>query len=181
MKIKYLFLFIPIILVYLIYNLNYTNTINIVSINSDNNNYYKYLSNYFNNSKMNYNYNIDYTSNYLEIENLSGLIDNNDKLKNIINNSDILLLSIGNIDIQNEDITTIIKELNELFKKIRKINSKEIIYISPYNIKNTAYIKELCQKYNILFVNGINYKRKELQLALTLYRKIESKYNNKKY
>ncbi len=180
MKIKYLIMIMLAILsVYIIYNNNYNKTINILSISSVKDNYNPNLSNYLTNSSLKFNLNIDYSTN-LEIENLIGLINNNkNKIQSIINNSDIIILNIGNIDILTEDTKTIINELKELFILLRKINSKEIIYISPNNIKNTIYIKELCQKYNILFINSSSFNNNE-QLSRTIYRKIESQYNAKK-
>jgi len=180
MKFKYLIMIIlAIFSVYIIYNRNYNKTINILSISSVKDNYNPSLSNYLSNSSLKFNLNIDYSTN-LEIENLIGLINNNKyKIQSIINNSDIIILNIGNIDILTEDTKTIINELKELFILLRKINSKEIIYISPNNIKNTIYIKELCQKYNILFINNSSFNNNE-QLSKTIYRKIESKYNAKK-
>ena len=180
MKIKYLIMIMLAILsVYIIYNHNYNKTINILSISSVKDNYNPSLSNYLNNSNLKFNLNIDYSTN-LEIENLIGLINNNkNKIQSIINNSDIIILNIGNIDILTEDTKTIINELKELFILLRKINSKEIIYISPNNIKNTIYIKELCQKYKILFINSSSFNNIE-QLSKTIYRKIESQYNAKK-
>ncbi len=180
MKIKYLIMIMLAILsVYIIYNNNYNKTINILSISSVKDNYNPSLSNYLTNSNLKFNINIDYSTN-LEIENIIGLINNNkNKIQSIINNCDIIILNIGNIDILTEDTKTIINELKELFILLRKINSKEIIYISPNNIKNTIYIKELCQKYNILFINSSSFNNIE-QLSKTIYRKIESQYNAKK-
>ncbi|MBE6159210.1 MAG: hypothetical protein E7159_05245 [Firmicutes bacterium] len=180
MKIKYLIMIMLAVLsVYIIYNHNYNKNINILSISSVKDNYNPFLSNYLTNSNLKFNLNIDYSTN-LEIENLIGLINNNkNKIQSIINNSDIIILNIGNIDILTEDTKTIINELKELFILLRKINTKEIIYISPNNIKNTIYIKELCQKYNILFINSSSFNNIE-QLSKTIYRKIESQYNAKK-
>jgi hypothetical protein len=170
---------LAILSVYIIYNNNYNKTINILSISSVKDNYNPSLSNYLTNSNLKFNINIDYSTN-LEIENIIGLINNNkNKIQSIINNCDIIILNIGNIDILTEDTKTIINELKELFILLRKINSKEIIYISPNNIKNTIYIKELCQKYNILFINSSSFNNIE-QLSKTIYRKIESQYNAKK-
>ena len=180
MKFKYIFMIlISILSVYIIYNHNYNKVINILSISSVKDNYNPTLSNYLSNSNLKFNLNIDYSTN-LEIENLIGLINNNNnKIQSKINNSDIIILNIGNIDILTEDTKTIINELKELFVLLRKINSKEIIYISPNNIKNTIYIKELCKKYNILFINSSSFNNNE-QLSKTIYRKIESQYNAKK-
>ena len=131
---------------------------------------------------MNYNLNIDYSNDSMEIENLLAIIDNNkDNIQNKINNADVLLLSIGNIDIENESYKTIYNELKELFKKIRLINNKEIIYISPYKIKSTILIKKLCKEFNILFINGSSFINKKNLLSQMIYRKIDSTYNNKTY
>ena len=181
MKLKYLLLLIIIITsVIIIYNHNYTKKINILSINSLNEkeNYNTYLSNYLNKSNLNYNFNVDYTNDQLEIENLIALIDKNDKeFQNIIYSSDVIIISLGNIDIKTEKYNNIINELKELFKKLRYINSKEIIFISPYKIKSTTLIKELCHKYNIIFINGSSFLNKSELLAQMIYRKIEQQYN----
>ena len=183
MKYKYLLLIIIItISVILIYNHNYTKKINILSINSLNEqeNYNTYLSNYLNKSNLNYNFNVDYTNDKLEIENLIALINKNkNEFQNIIHESDVILLSLGNIDIKEENYKTIINELEELFKKLRLINSKEIIFISPYKVKNTTIIKDICHKYNIYFINGSSFINKSELLAQMIYRKIESQYNIK--
>ena len=181
MKFKYLFLLIIIILsIYIIYNHNYKKTIYITSINSLNEkeNYNPYLSNYLYKSSINYKYNIDYSNDKLEIENLIALIEkNNDNIQNIIHESNVIILSLGNIDIQTENYNEIINELKELFKKIRLLNNKEIIYISPYKIKNTYHIKELCHKYNIIFINGSSFINKRELLAQMIYRRIENIYS----
>ncbi len=184
MKIKYLLLLIVIVIsVFIIYNHNYTKKINILSINSLNEqeNYNNHLSNYLNKSNLNYNFNVDYTNDQLEIENLIALIEkNNNEFQSIIHESDVIIMSLGNVDIKVENYKTIIKELQELFKKLRLINSKEIIFISPYKLKNTTSIKDICHKYNIYFINGSSFINKSELLAQMIYRKIESQYNTKK-
>ena len=185
MKLKY-FIFIIILLlsVYFIYSNNVKKDINILSINSLNkkDDYNPYLSNYLNNSNLNYKINVDLSNEQLEIENLIAKIEKNENEIQIkIHDSDIIILSLGNIDIKTESYTDIYKDLKELFKKIRNINYKEIIYISPSNLKSTTLIKELCHKYNIVFINGSSFKDKNNLLAQMIYRKIENQYNTKKY
>ena len=181
MKTKILFLFfISSFFIFLIYNFNYQKQINILSINSlfDEENYNKYLSEYLNNSKLNYNLNIDYSSSKLEIENLNALLSQNkNEINSKINSSDVLIISLGNIDILTEDYQEILNELKELFKHLRLINSKEIIFISPCKIKSTTLIKELCHKYNILFINGSSFINKPNLLAQMIYRKIETQFD----
>lgn len=171
-------------MIYLIYNHSYQKTINIVSINSlnDNENYNTYLSDYLLKANLNYKLNVDYSNNSLEIENLIALINKNDNnIQNKIHLSDTLIISIGNIDYKTEDLKTIINELKELFKLIRSINSKEIIFVSPYSIKNTYNLKELCNRYNIIFINGSSFKDKPSLLAQMLIKRLENTWNSKKY
>ena len=181
MKIKYLlFIILLISSIYLIYNKNYKKEIDILSINSLNKeeDYNPYLSKYLEKSKINYKFNIDYSNELLEIENLIALIDKNDKeIQRKIHSSNIIILSIGNVDMKTENYKVILQELKELFKKLRTINTKEIIYISPTDLISTTLIKELCHKYNIIFINGHSFDSKNELLAQMIYRKIDSQYN----
>ena len=166
--------------IYIIFNNNYHNIINITSINSLSmeENYNEYLSNYLSNSNVNYKINVDFTNKELEIENVQALLNNNtNNIQSILHNSEVIIISIGNNDKKTEDYKTIIKELEELFKSIRNVNSKQIIYVSPYTIKNTTYIKELCNKYKIIYINGSSFYKKANLLAQIIYKKIESNYN----
>ncbi len=181
MKIKIILLIlISSFIIYITYNHTYKKTINIVSINSlyEKENYNVYISSLLSKSKLNYNYNIDFTKDNMEIENLLSKIENNDKdIQAILHKADAIILSIGNIDYKNEDLKTIITELDALFKRIRLINKKQIYYVSPVIIKNTNHIKETCHKYNIIFLNGSSFRNKNNLLAQLLFKKIESVYN----
>ena len=181
MKTKmFILLLIPLFILYITYNSTYKKIINIVSINSLNNNenYNYYLSDLLSKSQLNYNYNIDYSNDSLEIENLVSKIDNNsDNIQSSLHKANIIILSIGNIDYKEENLNVIINELNVLFKRIRAINNKQIYYISPSIIKNTNNIKELCHKNDIIFLNGSSFKNKNVLLSQLIFRKIESVYN----
>ncbi len=183
MKIKLLLLIIGVFFItYKIYNYNYTKKINITSINSllKENNYNFELAKLLEKDQNIYNYNIDFSNEYMEIENLIGKINNNyNNLLQILHNSDISIISVGDIDYKTEKLSIILEELKELFSIIRKINTKEIIYISPYNIKNTLHIKELCKKYNIIFINGNSFNNKIL-LSKQIYLNIKTYWNKEK-
>ena len=181
MKIKVLILIvISLFIIYVTYNSTYKKTINIVSINSLNNNenYNYYLSDLLSKSKFNYKFNIDYTNDSLEIENLISKIDNNiDNIQSNLHKADIIIISIGNNDYKDEKLNVIINELSSFFKKIRLINNKQVYFISPSIIKNTNNIKEICHKYNIIFLNGSSFKNKNYLLSQLIFKKIESVYN----
>ena len=137
----------------------------------------RYLSNYINNSNINYKLNVDFTNKELEIENVQALINNNtNNIQSILHDSEVIIISLGNNDYKTEEYKTILEELNNLFNSIRNINTKEIIYISPYVLKNTTYIKEICHKYNIIFINGSSFINKPNLLAQLVYKKIDSSY-----
>ena len=181
MKNKLIILFvISCIIIFIIYNNYYENTINITSINSLSikENYNEYLSNYISKSKVNYKLNVDYTNKEFEIENVQALINNNtNNFQSILHDSEVIIISLGNNDYITEEYKTILNELNNLFNSIRNINNKLIIYISPYSIKNTTYIKELCNKYKIIFINGSSFNNKPNLLGQIIYKKIENSYN----
>ena len=181
MKIKIIILIITTtIIIYLTYNHTYNKIINILSINSlyNKENYNSYISDLLSKSNLNYRFNIDYTNENIEIENLQIKIDNNDNnIHTLLHKADVIIISIGNIDYKNEDLNTIINELNKLFKSIRLINNKQIYYISPSIIKNTSHIKQLCHRYNIIFLNGSSFRNKNNLLAQIIFKKIESVYN----
>ena len=181
LKIKILLLFIiSSLIISIIYNHTYEKTVNIVSINSlyERENYNGYISELLRKSKINYNYNIDYTNENMEIENLIMKIENNDnQIQGLLHKSDVIIISIGNIDYKNEEFKTIIQELEQLFKKIRSINNKQIYYVSPSIIKNTSYIKEICHKYNIIYLNGSSFRNKYNLLAQIIFNKIDSMYS----
>lgn len=185
MKIKLIILIIiSSIITYIIYNRNYVRHVNITSINSLNkeSNYNKHISNLLSKSNINYNFNIDYTNDTMEIENLIAKINNNEnQIQSIIHESDVIIISIGNIDIITEDKRTIYDELINLFKTLRKYNIKEIIYVSPSEFKITSDIKQICHRYNVIFVNGHSFKNKPHLLAQYIISKIESVYNKEKY
>ena len=89
----------------------------------------------------------------------------------MIYKSDLIILSIGNNDFINEDINTISKELSALLSLIRRINNKLIIYISPYNINKTTLLKEVCKKYNIVYLDSksFNYNDKLISKYIINY------------
>lgn len=161
MKLKLLLLIIASSLItYFIYNKYYHMEINITSINSfaTENNVNEYISSEISNNNLNYKLNVDYSSPYLEIENLIAAINNNtNKIQNIIHDSEVIIISLGNIDMLTETNQNILKEYNILFPLLRKYNTKEIIFLSPISFKDVVSIKSICQKHNIRLINTSSY------------------------
>ena len=170
MKLKILLLsFLSIICIIIIYNSSYEKIIKVTSINSLDKslNYNNSLSSYLSSSNIKIQFNIDFTDENMEIENLIARINNNDyKIQSVIHNSNTLVLSLGNIDLKSEKKGLITNELIELFKLIRSIYNKEIIFISFNNITS---IKDICRKYNIKYINGNSYKNNIDLLAKQIY------------
>lgn len=163
MKLKLLFLILAsTLLTYLIFTTNVTNQLNIFSIfdktTITNPNYNDYLQEYLNNVT-NYTYNIDYSNKNLEIENvISALSSNKNKIQEKIYEAEVIIIHLGDFEILKEDITPseILTETEELFSYLRKINKKQIIFLSPVNIKSYYMYKNICQKYNITYINTYN-------------------------
>lgn len=177
-----LFLLLSSFVIFFTYNFNYKKHVNIVSINSlaNNQEINYYVAEKLGESKVNYNYNVDFSSSSLEIENFMAIIDNNENnIKEILHKADVIILSIGNNDIKNEELNIVVNEFNMLLKKIRSINSKKIIYISPPQIVNSIHMKELCKKYNIMYINGLSYKNNEKNMYQSIINKINNIYNKK--
>lgn len=176
MKNKILIIFIiASIITYLIFQTNYHKTLKITSISTlkQEENYNNYLSNKLANSTVNYKLNIDYSNPNLEVENLIALIKSNTRnIQSIIHSSDIIIISVGNIDIETEKNNNITKELNTLFSLLRKLNNKEIIYISPNTFKNITIQKELCFKYNVKFYSMYHLKNNPEYLSSILIKDI---------
>ena len=174
-------LIISTLLTYFIYHKNYKYTLNIMSINTSTreNDYNLYLNNLYKNT--NINYIIDFSDSSYEIENLVGIIENNkNNIKEKLHKSNVIILSIGNIDYKTESMSSIVKELKELFTLLRDYNNKKIIYITPTNIDNIELIRLTCKKYNIEVINGKSYKNNPKKLATTIYRIINNSYKLRK-
>jgi len=175
MNYKILFLFIiSSLLIIIIYNFNYERNIKIVSINETEFN--DKLSNFLSKSNINYTLNIDYSNKNLEIENLIATLDNNkDYILDKIHKADYIIVNIGFLDYEQEDINTILEELTYLFKKIRKINTKKIVYIIPKNYKKTVLIKELCRKYNITCIDKKSFNYNDNIIIKYIFKDINNK------
>lgn len=155
-----LLIFTSSLLTYLIYNHYYQNEVNIVSINSlaKDYDYNKSLSERLYNKTAKVKFNVDFSDETLEIENLIAEIQNNrNKIQTVIHNSKILILSIGNNDINNETSKTMLNEYKLLFVLLRKYSNKQIIFISPYNFKYQAELKNLANNYSLEFINYSSY------------------------
>ena len=155
-----IFLIITALITMIIYKKNYVYKINITSINSLNkdSNYNELLYEKLINKIPDINYNIDFTSEDLEIENLISLIEHNsNNIQNIIHDTKVLILSIGNNDIKQEKPKAILIEYKKLFQLLRKYNNHEIIFISPINFKNQEQLKEICNNYKVNYINTYSY------------------------
>lgn len=167
MKIKLLFLTIAsLLLTYLIFTTNIDNRLDIVSLydttTTTRPNFNDYLLKYLDNN-VSYSINQKYSNKNLEIENvISNINSNKNKIQEKIHDAEIVIIYFGDFELLNEDVTPteLLEETENLFKIIRKINSKQIIFLSPVNIKSSHMYKSLCQKYKISYINTTSYLEK---------------------
>ena len=167
MKIKLLFLTLAsLLLTYLIFTTNIDNRLDIISLydttTTTNHNFNDYLLKYLDNN-ISYSINQKYANKNLEIENIISHINSNkNKIQEKIHDAKIVILYFGDFELLNEDVTPteLLEETENLFKIIRKINSKQIIFLSPVNIKSSYMYKSLCQKYKISYINTTSYLEK---------------------
>ena len=153
-------LIITIIITFIIYNKYYVYTINITSINSlsKEDNYNELLYEKIVNRLPEINYNIDFSNEDLEIENLISIVEHNtNEIQSIIHDSKVLIISIGNNDVKSEKTKVILNEYKRLFHLLRKYNNHEIIFVSPINFKNQELLKEICNNYKINYINTYSY------------------------
>lgn len=162
MKIKLFFLFLAsIILTYLIYTTNTNEYLVVTSIYDDTTtpviNYNKYLKEKLDNTIYTTYY--EYHNSNFEIENVtSNIKDNTNDIQVKLNSSSSIIIYLGNFEIEKEDTNTvsIYNDLEKLFILIRKYNHKQIIYLSPSKGYGSYLLKELCNKYNIVFINTLS-------------------------
>ena len=138
MKIKLLFLTIAsLLLTYLIFTTNIDNRLDIVSLydttTTTRPNFNDYLLKYLDNN-VSYSMNQKYSNKNLEIENvISNINSNKNKIQEKIHDAEIIIIYFGDFELLNEDVTSteLLEETENLFKIIRKINSKQIIFLTP--------------------------------------------------
>lgn len=154
------------LLTYLIFTTNIDNRLDIVSLydttTTTRPNFNDYLLKYLDNN-VSYSMNQKYSNKNLEIENvISNINSNKNKIQEKIHDAEIIIIYFGDFELLNEDVTSteLLEETENLFKIIRKINSKQIIFLSPVNIKSSYMYKSLCQKYKISYINTTSYLEK---------------------
>lgn len=182
---KFLFTFLTFIVIFLIYYFNidektYYSSIGdqlsygINNFNKVDNNYSDNIKEYYKDNLLNY---VNYSSidDYRVMDlindiNYNKTIVNNQKeykLQNILIKSNYITLSIGMNDVLNKNnisyeyIDELLKDIDNLFKLIRKYNKDRIDYLSFYNIINNNEIIEyannklqkLCKKNKINYID----------------------------
>lgn len=98
----------------------------------------------------------DYHKKNLEIENTIDKIKSNyNNIQEKLNSSNVIIIYLGDFELlyEKENIINIYSDLEELFILLRKYNSKQIIYISPINLRSNYLLKDLTHKYKIDFLN----------------------------
>ena len=185
---KILFTLLIFIVIFLIYYFNIEERVYYSSIgdqlSSGINNFNKVDNNYNNNIKEYYKDTLSNYVNYSSIDDYRVMDLINDinynktiaynkkeyKLQNILIKSNYITLSIGMNDIINkknisyEYIDQLLKDIDSLFKLIRKYNKDRIDYLSFYNIINNKELidytnnklERLCKKNNINYIDISN-------------------------
>ena len=179
MKFKILLLFlISTLVIYYTYNRVYKKTIHVLSINNldTKNNYNNHVSNLLSNTNINYLFNVDFCGKNLQVDNLIAEIEyNKNNIQAYIHESEVIIISINN------NIKGFEDKLEKLFSLLRKYNSKEIIYVSTYNLKNTLLLKKICNKNNIIYINGVSFHMNPSLIANIIVKKIDNSWNKEKY
>jgi len=185
---KLLFTFLIFLVIFLIYYFNIEERIYYSSIGDQLsygiNNFNKVDNNYNNNIKKYYKDTLSNYVNYSSIDDYRVMDLINDinynktitynkkeyKLQNILIKSNYIILSIGMNDITNKKnisydyIDQLLKDIESLFKLIRKYNKDRIDYLSFYNIINNkelidytnSKLKGLCKKNSINYIDISN-------------------------
>ncbi len=98
-----------------------------------------------------------------EIENLKDyILENKYNIKQTIRKSDLIIIHLGKDEIKdnnsyNSSVSKeILLDISSIFKNLRKITSKNIIYIPPEGISNTLNkaLKKISNDYNIVYLNS---------------------------
>lgn len=166
MKFKLLLLIIlSILIVYLIYDSAPPTNPYILSIYDKTtlpeSNYNNIIKNALQDTKITYDTTLSKYN--FEIENLKYyLITNKYNIKQLIRKSDLIIIHLGKDEIldnnsYNSNVTReILVDLEIIFKNLRKITSKNIIYIPPEGISNTLNkaLTKISNEYNIVYLNS---------------------------
>ncbi len=199
MKVKVvLALFLIVVLIFLIYTFNIKNDIfyfNVMDKKYDYDTYNVLLNENLDNVQKYISYEQDdYRVTDLIRDINDNIIVNNRKIQNILIKADIITLMIGNNElnykIKNIDMTelfeysnSLLEDLDDLFKLVRKYSKEKIFFIGFYN-SNEYYeelyrylnlrIKDMCDSYNIVYIDRLmNFSSKE---NVNIYKKIIKKY-----
>lgn len=199
MKVKVvLALFLIVVLIFLIYTFNIKNDIfyfNVMDKKYDYDTYNVLLNENLDNVQKYISYEQDdYRVTDLIRDINDNIIVNNRKIQNILIKADIITLMIGNNElnykIKNIDMTelfeysnSLLEDLDDLFKLIRKYSKEKIFFIGFYN-SNEYYeelyrylnlrIKDMCDSYNIVYIDRLmDFSSEE---NVNIYKKIIKKY-----
>ena len=180
MKVKVvLALFLIVVLIFLIYTFNIKNDIfyfNVMDKKYDYDTYNVLLNENLDNVQKYISYEQDdYRVTDLIRDINDNIIVNNRKIQNILIKADIITLMIGNNElnykIKNIDMTelfeysnSLLEDLDDLFKLVRKYSKEKIFFIGFYN-SNEYYeelyrylnlrIKDMCDSYNIVYIDRL--------------------------
>lgn len=199
MKVKVvLALFLIVVLIFLIYTFNIKNDIfyfNVMDKKYDYDTYNVLLNKNLDNVQKYISYEQDdYRVTDLIRDINDNIIVNNRKIQNILIKADIITLMIGNNElnykIKNIDMTelfeysnSLLEDLDDLFKLVRKYSKEKIFFIGFYN-SNEYYeelyrylnlrIKDMCDSYNIVYIDRLmDFSSEE---NVNIYKKIIKKY-----
>lgn len=199
MKVKVvLTLFLIVVLIFLIYTFNIKNDIfyfNVMDKKYDYDTYNVLLNENLDNVQKYISYEQDdYRVTDLIRDINDNIIVNNRKIQNILIKADIITLMIGNNElnykIKNIDMTelfeysnSLLEDLDDLFKLVRKYSKEKIFFIGFYN-SNEYYeelyrylnlrIKDMCDSYNIVYIDRLmDFSSEE---NVNIYKKIIKKY-----
>ena len=199
MKVKVvLALFLIVVLIFIIYIFNIKNDIfyfNVMDKKYDYDTYNVLLNENLDNVQKYISYEQDdYRVTDLIRDINDNIIVNNRKIQNILIKADIITLMIGNNElnykIKNIDMTelfeysnSLLEDLDDLFKLVRKYSKEKIFFIGFYN-SNEYYeelyrylnlrIKDMCDSYNIVYIDRLmDFSSEE---NVNIYKKIIKKY-----
>ena len=199
MKVKVvLALFLIVVLIFLIYTFNIKNDIfyfNVMDKKYEYDTYNVLLNENLDNVQKYISYEQDdYRVTDLIRDINDNIIVNNRKIQNILIKADIITLMIGNNElnykIKNIDMTelfeysnSLLEDLDDLFKLVRKYSKEKIFFIGFYN-SNEYYeelyrylnlrIKDMCDSYNIVYIDRLmDFSSEE---NVNIYKKIIKKY-----
>ena len=96
-----------------------------------------------------------------EIENFKDyLLENKYEIKQAIRKSDLIIINLGKYELSyNSEVSKeILIDLETIYKQLRKITSKNIVYIPPKNISKTLdrALNNMSADYHITYLNDHN-------------------------